>query len=61
MLEEIWSHALAWLFVLRRDTCDGSGSHVIRVYLDGKEIAASVEKKQRERGASIMGNEVYSY
>lgn len=24
-------------------------------------FAASVEKTQRERGASIMGNEVYSY
>ena len=37
------------------------GSQVIRVYLDGKKIAASVEKTQRERGVSIMGNEVYSY
>lgn len=39
----------------------GSGSQVIRVYLDGKEITSTVEKTQRERGASIMGNEVYSF
>ena len=37
------------------------GSQVIKVYLDGKEITHSVEQHQRERGASIMGNEVYSY
>ena len=30
-------------------------------YLDGKEITHTVEQHQRERGASIMGNEVYSY
>lgn len=40
---------------------DGGGSQVIRVYLDGKEITSTVEKTQRERGASIMGNEVYSF
>ncbi len=39
----------------------GGSSQVIKVYLDGKEVATSVEKAQRERGASIMGNEVYSY
>ena len=37
------------------------GERSINVYLDGRQIAASVEKHQRERGASIMGNEVYSY
>jgi hypothetical protein len=26
-----------------------------------KDITATVEKRQRERGASIMGNQVYSY
>lgn len=37
------------------------GSQDIRVYLDGKEISASVKKHQHESGATIMGNEVYSY
>lgn len=41
---------------------DGSGStQAVNVYLDGKVIARSVEKAQRERGATIMGSEVYSY
>ena len=44
-----------------RGSSEGSDSQVIKVYLDGKEVAFSVEKAQRERGASIMGNEVYSY
>lgn len=40
---------------------DGSGEQAVNVYLDGRQITATVEKRQRERGASIMGNEVYSY
>lgn len=40
---------------------NGGGSQEVRVYLDGKEITASVKKHQHESGASIMGNEVYSY
>lgn len=40
---------------------NGGGSQEIRVYLDGKEISASVKKHQHESGATIMGNEVYSY
>ena len=39
----------------------GGGEQSVNVYLDGRQITASVEKRQRERGASIMGNEVYSY
>lgn len=45
-----------------RGNSGGEGSsQVIRVYLDDKEVASSVERAQRERGASLMGNEVYSY
>lgn len=33
----------------------------VKVYLDGKQLTASVEKTQKERGMSIMGTEVYSY
>jgi hypothetical protein len=41
---------------------DGSGgTQAVNVYLDGKVVARSVEKAQRERGATIMGSEVYSY
>ena len=40
---------------------NGGTSQEIRVYLDGKEITASVKKHQHESGAALMGNEVYSY
>lgn len=33
----------------------------VNVYLDGKQIAASVDKVKKDRGVSIMGTEVYSY
>ena len=39
----------------------GGGTQAINVYLDGKQIAATVDKRNKERGASIMGSEVYSY
>ena len=33
----------------------------VNVYLDSKQIAASVDKVKKDRGVSIMGTEVYSY
>ena len=35
-----------------------TGEHVFNIYLDGKQITASVEKHQRERGANIMSGGV---
>lgn len=35
-----------------------SGSQSIHIYLGGKEITASVEKHQSERGRSILGNQL---
>lgn len=41
---------------------NGSGEQHINVYLDGKQITASVEKRQAERGRTIMGNQLgYGY
>ena len=37
------------------------GTQAVNVYLDGKQITASVEQRQKERGASIMGSQVYAY
>ena len=37
------------------------GAQAVNVYLDGRQITAAVEQRQRERGASIMGSGVYSY
>lgn len=35
--------------------------NVLKVYLDGKQLTATVEKRKNERGRSIMGTEAYSY
>ena len=41
---------------------NGSGEQHINVYLDGKQITASVEKRQAERGRTLMGNQLgYGY
>jgi hypothetical protein len=57
----VYEGVFAAMSAAMRGNSEGGGSQVIRVYLDGKEVASSVEKAQRERGASLMGNEVYSY
>ena len=61
MQDAVYEGVYAAMISAMRGNGEGSGSQVIKVYLDGKEVASSVEKAQRERGASIMGNEVYSY
>lgn len=61
MQDAVYEGVYAAMVSAMRGNGEGSGSQVIKVYLDGKEVAASVEKAQRERGASLMGNEVYSY
>ena len=38
-----------------------NGNFTVRVYLDGKEITSAVEKRQNNRGMSLMGTEAYSY
>ena len=40
---------------------EGNGGQAVNVYLDGRQITSSVEKHQRERGATIMRNGVYAY
>lgn len=40
---------------------DEDDSRTLKIYLDGKQITASVEKRQNDRGMSIMGTEAYSY
>ena len=61
MQDAVFEGVYAAMIAAMRGNGEGSGSQVIKVYLDGKEVASSVEKAQRERGASLMGNEVYSY
>lgn len=38
-----------------------NGNFTVRVYLDGKDITSAVEKRQSDRGMSLMGTEAYSY
>lgn len=61
MQEAVYEGVYAAMSAAMRGNGGGGGSQVIKVYLDGKEITSTVEKTQRERGAPIMGNEVYSY
>ena len=39
----------------------GGGEQAVNIYLDGKQIYASMEQHKKERGASLMGNQVYAY
>lgn len=39
----------------------GDKDNILKVYLDGKQLTATVEKRKNERGRSIMGTEAYSY
>lgn len=38
-----------------------NGEQSVRVYLDSREITSSVERRQHERGVSIMGSQVHAY
>ena len=40
---------------------ESNGTQAVNVYLDGRLVTQSVEKRQHERGAAIMGRQVYSY
>ena len=60
MQEAVYEGVYSAMIAAMRGNGEGGGQD-IRVYLDSREITTSVERRQRERGASIMGNEVYSY
>lgn len=51
----------AFLDIFQRYGDELTGGKELKIYLDGKQITASVEKRQNARGQSLMGNEVYSY
>lgn len=51
----------AFLDIFQRYGDELTGGKELKIYLDDKQITASVEKRQSERGFQIMGNEVYSY
>lgn len=51
----------AFLDIIQRYGDELTGGKELKIYLDGKQITASVEKRQNARGQSLMGSEVYSY
>lgn len=51
----------AFLDIWQRYGEEISDGRDVKVYLDGKQLTASVEKTQKARGVTIMGTEVYSY
>lgn len=51
----------AFLDIFQRYGNELTGGKELKIYLDGKQITASVEKRQNARGQSLMGSEVYSY
>lgn len=51
----------AFLDIFQRYGDELIGGKELKIYLDGKQITASVEKQQNARGQSLMGSEVYSY
>ena len=51
----------AFLDIFQRYGDELTGGKELKIYLDGKQITASVERQQSDRGMQIMGNEVYSY
>ena len=59
MQEAVYEGVYAAVSAAMRGHSNSGGS--VNVYLDGKQITAAVEQRQHERGATIMGNEVYSY
>lgn len=61
MQEAVYEGVYSAMIAAMRGNSEGGGSQPVNIYLDGRVIARSVEKAQRERGTSIMGNEVYSY
>ena len=51
----------AFLDIFQRYGDEINGGKEIKLYIDGKQITASVEKQQNSRGQSLMGSEIYSY
>jgi hypothetical protein len=51
----------AFLDIFQRYGDEITGGKEVRLFIDGKQITASVEKQQADRGVQIMGTEVYSY
>ncbi|WP_406044139.1 hypothetical protein [Succinimonas sp.] len=61
IVEGISEGVYAAVLAAMKATGGENGAQEVNVYLDGRQITASIERRQHERGASLMGNQVYSY
>ena len=61
MSEAVYEGVYSAVVAAMRASGGNSGSQSVNVYLDGKQITSSVEQRQKERGAALMGNQVYAY
>lgn len=61
MSEAVYEGVYAAVVAAMRANGGNGGSQAVNVYLDGKQITASVEQRQKERGASLLGSQVYGY
>lgn len=61
MQSAVYEGVYAAMMTAMRASAGAGGQAAVNVYLDGRQITSAVEKRQHERGASIMGNQVYAY
>lgn len=61
MQDAVYEGVYSAVVAAMRATGGNGGSPAVKVYLDGRQVTNTVEQRQRERGAGIMGNQVYSY
>lgn len=61
MQDAVYEGVYAAMAAAMRSGGESGGEMSVNVYLDGRQISRSVEKSQKERGASIMGNQVMAY
>jgi hypothetical protein len=61
MQDAVYEGVYAAVMAAMRAGVGSGGGQAVNVYLDSRQITATVEQRQRERGASIMGSQVYSY
>ena len=59
--EAVYNGAYNALLDYKQRYNQGDKDNILKVYLDGKQLTATVEKRKNERGRSIMGTEAYSY
>lgn len=59
MQDAVYEGVYAAVMAAMRAGGNGGGGQAVNVYLDSRQITATVERRQHERGVSIMGSQVY--